>query len=116
MTDARKEKCIICIETDGVLINYNHCGNYYIHMECLNNWNKNECIICRESFDVGSNDIETNIINGVDTSVETLYIGDTTNINRTLIVLKFGMIVSFLFTSYILYTSNKHQILSYIIQ
>ena len=45
--------CLIClenIEDIEKVIEYNHCGIYYIHNECLNNWNHNECIICRKKF------------------------------------------------------------------
>ena len=50
--------CIICLENENEnendnnnkLIEYNHCGKYYIHNYCLNGWKKNECIICREKF------------------------------------------------------------------
>jgi len=45
--------CLICLENINDIekvIEYNHCGIYYIHNECLNNWNHNECIICRKKF------------------------------------------------------------------
>ena len=45
--------CLICLENiDDIekVVEYNHCGIYYIHNECLNNWNHNECIICRKKF------------------------------------------------------------------
>jgi len=44
-------ECCICYES-GDLIEYNHCGNYYVHETCLNEWKKNvnECLICRKSY------------------------------------------------------------------
>lgn len=46
--------CCICLEeqesVSDKLIEYNHCGVYYIHNKCLNDWNKNECLICRKKF------------------------------------------------------------------
>ena len=44
--------CIICLGEDSSdnLIEYNHCGKYYLHQACLDNWNKNECIICRKKL------------------------------------------------------------------
>lgn len=45
--------CLICldnIEDIEKVVEYNHCGIYYVHNECLNNWNHNECIICRKNF------------------------------------------------------------------
>ena len=41
--------CVICLEPQG-LIEYNHCGKYYIHDKCLNKWNVNDCFICREKI------------------------------------------------------------------
>lgn len=47
-----KESCCICLEESDTtnLIEYNHCGKYYIHNSCLNIWNSNDCIICRQSY------------------------------------------------------------------
>jgi len=44
--------CVICLGEDSSdnLIEYNHCGKYYLHQECLDKWNKNECIICRKKL------------------------------------------------------------------
>ena len=48
--------CIVCLgeENDSTnLIEYNHCGLYHIHKECLNRWKqKDECIICREKIQI----------------------------------------------------------------
>ena len=44
------EYCIICHENDKELIEYNHCGKFYIHPECLIQLHikhEKECIICR---------------------------------------------------------------------
>ena len=32
------------------LIEYNHCGKYYVHYSCLNTWTHDECLICREKI------------------------------------------------------------------
>ena len=46
--------CFICLEDDSIeensLIEYNHCGIYYIHNDCLNNWDPNDCLICRKKI------------------------------------------------------------------
>lgn len=47
--------CVIClenkIESNDKMIEYNHCGKYYIHSSCLNKWNAiNDCFICREKI------------------------------------------------------------------
>lgn len=47
MYSFEKEHCIICLEK-GNLIEYNHCGKYYVHENCINNWKINDCFICRE--------------------------------------------------------------------
>ena len=56
--------CLICLENiDDIekVVEYNHCGIYYIHNECLNSWNHNECIICRKKFiDIVENDSTSN--------------------------------------------------------
>lgn len=45
--------CIVCLgeENNNNLIEYNHCGVYHIHKSCLNRWQKDECIICREKIE-----------------------------------------------------------------
>ena len=50
--ESNDKTCIICLENNNeVLIEYNHCGKYYIHNKCLNEWdNLNECIICRSNL------------------------------------------------------------------
>ena len=53
-----KNSCCIClieetdkdIENNNTLIEYNHCGKYYIHNKCLDKWKYNECIICRKKI------------------------------------------------------------------
>lgn len=51
MTD---KTCIICLNElgDSKIIEYNHCGIYNIHVNCLNEWRKksDQCIICRENI------------------------------------------------------------------
>ena len=41
--------CIVCLESNN-LIEYDHCGLYYVHEECLDKWEKDECIICRQKI------------------------------------------------------------------
>jgi len=43
------DHCVICLE-EGNLIKYNHCGKFDIHQNCLNQWEFNDCIICREKI------------------------------------------------------------------
>ena len=47
MYEFEKEHCIICLEESN-LIEYNHCGKYYVHENCIINWKINDCFICRE--------------------------------------------------------------------
>jgi len=44
-------ECCICHDPDN-LIEYNHCGIYYVHQQCLETWNKNlnQCFICRQNI------------------------------------------------------------------
>ena len=44
---------IVCLgeENSNNLIEYNHCGLYHIHKSCLNRWQIDECIICREKIE-----------------------------------------------------------------
>lgn len=47
--------CIVCLDNEddienNKLIEYNHCGIYYIHNSCLNAWTHSECLICREKM------------------------------------------------------------------
>ena len=55
--------CVICleneIENNDKMIEYNHCGKYYIHSSCLNKWDINDCFICREKI---VKEIETQIV------------------------------------------------------
>ena len=45
--------CVVCLgeENSNNLIEYNHCGLYHIHKSCLNRWQIDECIICREKIE-----------------------------------------------------------------
>ena len=62
-TNVNLQTCCICleeqtefdIENDNRLIEYNHCGSYYVHNKCLNTWKSNECLICRKNFNENSN-------------------------------------------------------------
>lgn len=56
--------CFIClenIEDIEKVIEYNHCGIYYVHNQCLNNWELDECIICRKKYSDIVKD-ETNVL------------------------------------------------------
>ena len=55
-TTENDKLCIICLEGNN-LIEYNHCGKYYVHNSCLNTWTNNECLICREK--ISHNDYNT---------------------------------------------------------
>lgn len=57
--------CVICLgeENNNDLIEYNHCGLYHIHRSCLNRWQKDECIICREKIVIINNSDEDNNFN-----------------------------------------------------
>lgn len=32
------------------IFEYNHCGKYYIHYDCIKRWKYNDCIICRKKL------------------------------------------------------------------
>lgn len=47
--------CIVCLDNENdnnKLIEYNHCGLYYIHNSCLNSWKYPECLICRKKINL----------------------------------------------------------------
>lgn len=52
------QTCCICLEEQtefdienyNRLIEYNHCGSYYVHNKCLDTWKLNECLICRKKI------------------------------------------------------------------
>jgi len=58
------QTCCIClekqtefdIENDNILVEYNHCGSYYVHNKCLNEWKSNECLICRKKISENINE------------------------------------------------------------
>ena len=54
--------CVVCLgeEDSNELIEYNHCGVYHVHKSCLQRWNKDECIICREEIEVISVNEDSN--------------------------------------------------------
>ena len=59
-------ECIICLDNCKSKyiqypVNYSGCScKYYIHDECNNKWNKNECIICHTPFNNKQIEIENN--------------------------------------------------------
>ena len=59
--------CIVCLDNEddienNKLIEYNHCGIYYVHNSCLNTWTHSECLICREKIYLMYDDNQSNII------------------------------------------------------
>lgn len=59
--------CIVCLDNendieDNKLIEYNHCGIYYVHNSCLNTWTHSECLICREKIYLMYDDNQIDII------------------------------------------------------
>ena len=54
--------CIVCLGEENCenLIEYNHCGTYHIHQNCLDRWHTNECIICREKIVIENEENEEN--------------------------------------------------------
>lgn len=49
-----EKTCIICMDesTPSNIIEYNHCGKYYVHESCNDKWlSKNKtCFICRNNL------------------------------------------------------------------
>lgn len=62
------QTCCICleeqtqfdIENDNKLIEYNHCGSYFVHNKCLDKWKSNECLICRKKINENFNNQDNN--------------------------------------------------------
>ena len=73
------QMCCICleeqtendIENDNRLVEYNHCGSYYVHNKCLNTWKSNECLICRKNFSENIN-VSSNQSNDSDNDIITI--------------------------------------------
>ena len=86
--------CFVCLESEpspnnnNNLIEYNHCGKYYIHSNCLNistvNINPNECLICRNKI---VNDIE-NVSQVVQSDITILNTTNEINVCRIKILIK----------------------------
>jgi len=74
--------CCICleeqtefdIENDNRLIEYNHCGSYYVHNKCLNTWKSNECLICRKKFNENQSTNENSNDNESDNDIITILV------------------------------------------
>ena len=72
------QTCCICleeqtefdIENDNRLIEYNHCGSYYVHHKCLNIWKSEECLICRKKFYENESNNESNDENNIENNNE----------------------------------------------
>ena len=59
--------CIVCLDNEydienNKLIEYNHCGIYYVHNSCLNAWTHSECLICREKMYLMQDNNQSEII------------------------------------------------------
>ena len=105
--ESNDKTCIICLENNNeVLIEYNHCGKYYIHNKCLNEWdNLNECIICRSNLiDIEQ---ESNRDSMSENNIVTLIIEPSNNIessdDHTRLKKCFLTFLSFSFFSFSLY-------------
>ena len=48
------EQCIICLESEGKILDYEHtCGKYKVHEKCMFDWlakNNCECLVCRKKI------------------------------------------------------------------
>lgn len=53
-----EEQSLFDIENNNLLIEYQHCGNYYVHKNCLSKWKPNECLICRKNLNNNETIIE----------------------------------------------------------
>ena len=108
------QMCCICleeqtefdIENDNRLIEYNHCGSYYVHNKCLNTWKSNECLICRKKFSENStsndddNESDNNIITIlVDQNDRSLHVKQFC-VNFCIITNLFGIGLYFLLRNY----------------
>lgn len=105
--------CVVCLEDNNeLLIEYNHCGKYYIHDKCLNEWNNlNECIICRNSLieqdsnrdSISENNIVTILI---ESSNDTIILSNDSIIKKCFIAFlplcAFGSLM-YIFFYYIIY-------------
>ena len=108
------QMCCICleeqtefdIENDNRLVEYNHCGSYYVHNKCLNTWKSNECLICRKKFSENStsndddNESDNNIITIlVDQNDRSLHVKQFC-VNFCIITNLFGIGLYFLLRNY----------------
>jgi len=102
------QTCCICleeqtefdIENDNKLVEYNHCGNYYVHNKCLNTWKLNECLICRKNLNENNYESDNDII--------TILIEDNNNLqcktfcfNCCIFINLFGIIIYFALHNYL---------------
>ena len=67
MSEVSETACIYCLieenSEENKLIEYNHCGKYLIHENCLSTWNTqyfNECLICRKKIIESESDESSN--------------------------------------------------------
>jgi len=94
--------CLICLE-EGKLIEYNHCGNYYVHQKCLKKWKSNDCFICRkkltESYDEECCD--TSEITNISNDIRIVYEYPILRNNKSMVCILFGTLFIAGCTSYI---------------
>ncbi len=79
-----EENCIICMDYDNSsrIIQYNHCGKYYIHEKCNDKWflKHKSCFICRNkiideenlNFDNNENENENENENNVNDNIDNM--------------------------------------------
>jgi len=110
------QMCCICleeqtefdIENDNRLVEYNHCGSYYVHNKCLNTWKSNECLICRKKFSGNSNENSTSNDNESDNDIITILVDQNDRslhvkqfcVNFCIITNLFGIGLYFLLRNY----------------
>ena len=110
------QMCCICleeqtefdIENDNRLIEYNHCGSYYVHNKCLNTWKSNECLICRKKFNENQSTNENSNDNESDNDIITILVDQNDRslqckqlcVNFCIMTNLFGIGLYFLITNY----------------
>lgn len=115
--------CVLCLEStlNTQYIEYNHCGKYYLHINCydelISNF-KNQCIICRKKvkliykdnnlqFDeqIQEEEFQENEIVDIENQIITENIGNNNNIIKCckLCVTSTIIICNFYILSYLFY-------------
>ena len=91
--------CIICLE-EGKLIEYNHCGTYYVHQKCLNKWKSTECFICRKSL-IQNLDIESDCSQNSEQTNDIQIVYYNNSINRGTICILAVLLFTFCYLCYV---------------